>query len=321
MVHLNSERIYWFHSPEWFGPAFPETVVISLFYGAALGLAIWGLGRVAFQGLPQVILAGAVFGWTVEGVLVYVLHEAGPLDPIFPAMFAGWHGMLSFVGLFYLVRKLLIERRTKRLAVLASLYGIYVGVWASFAYLPEAYADSIDSPVGLGPATPGEYALTVLLVGVTLGVAHLLLDRLWPTGWIPSRLSTWVIVGGTAVWAALGFFAVPYGPVRYLALVAVALWAMRRSGKPSPETPGFFAALAGSVRATDLWALLPGVVGAAGAYALVSGYSLTTLSAINELHVFSQVLLGATGVGWAIWRLLRRPLGESAQSPSMASQS
>ena len=77
IVQLNSERAYWFYSTDWWSSDIGDMLGVAAFYGAAAAVALWALGRVTLRGLHQVVLMGAVFGWTVEGVIVYVLHEAG----------------------------------------------------------------------------------------------------------------------------------------------------------------------------------------------------------------------------------------------------
>lgn len=304
ILHLNSERGYWLYSPAWFGPRVQETLILSAFYAFAAGLAIWALTRIPFRGWHHVVLAGAVFAWTVEGVVVHVLHEAGPLDLIFPAMFAGWHGLLSFAGFLVLVRKLLVERRPVALAAWATGYGVMAGLWATTSWLPDS--DSMSNLGGeeiTGIATPAGYGLTMLLIVTSLAIAHLLLDRLWSAEWRPSRLFGWVVISTTAAVAAVGFAVVPYGPIRYAALVAVPLLALHASGSRF-HGPTLFETLGGSIRIRHLPALAPAAAAAAVVHALAWRADLdrAALEAIRELHVLAQVFVGG---GVLIWALVR----------------
>ena len=128
ILHLSSVRTYWLYSPAWFGSRIQETLILAAFYAFAAGLAMWALARIPYRGWHQVVLAGAVFAWTVEGVVVHVLHEAGPVDLVYPAMFAGWHGLLSFAGCLILVRSLLVEHRPAALAAWSAGYGVVAGL-------------------------------------------------------------------------------------------------------------------------------------------------------------------------------------------------
>jgi hypothetical protein len=319
ILQLNSERAYWFYSPEWFTSHIADTLVLAGFYGFAAGLAIWALGRTAYRGWHQVVLAGAVFAWTIEGAVVHVLHEAGPLDVIFPAMFAGWHGVGSFVGLFFLVRKLLVEGRAPALAAAAAVYGLIVGSWAVQSWLPDAdVGGNLGHAWVPGVAEPAGYALTMGALVGALAVGHLLLDLVWNPDWRPSRHFTWLIIGGTIASAATVFFTVPYGPIRYAVLVAIPLGALLISGRDSDE-PNLFGALGGRIRAWHLTALLPAAVTSSLVYALVweAGPEDAALEAIRELHVFGQLLIGGGVLAWALFRAFR---GRSVQAPRSEDQ-
>lgn len=318
IVELNSERAYWFHSPEWFWGRIGETLGVSLFYGFAAGLALWVLARTSYRGVHQVVLAGAVFAWTVEGVITPVIHEAGPFDPFIPAMFAGWHGLGSFVGLFYLVRRLLIDKRPWILAMASAVYGVVVGLWAVTTWLP----DSDDLAAGLeqggaDPATPGQYALTMVLVVLALALGHLLLDRVWPAEWKPGRAAAWIFVGGTAAYSATWFPTIPYAPLRYGALIAIPLLGLfarahRRSG------PTFFQALRGDVVPLHLTALAPAALVSSAVYATVWAFDPdeAAVVSIRDLHVMGQMLGGGVALAWASWRAVRLGRAEPIVEPA-----
>ncbi|MDJ0962236.1 MAG: hypothetical protein QNJ88_16405, partial [Acidimicrobiia bacterium] len=59
IVQLNSERAYWFYSPDWFTTQIGETLGVAAFYGFAAAAALWILGRIPYRGTHQLILAGA----------------------------------------------------------------------------------------------------------------------------------------------------------------------------------------------------------------------------------------------------------------------
>ena len=305
ILHLSSERTYWLYSPAWFGSRIQETLILSAFYAFAAGLAMWALARIPYRGWHQVVLASAVFAWTVEGVVVHVLHEAGPVDLVYPAMFAGWHGLLSFAGCLILVRSLLVEHRPAALAAWSAGYGVVAGLWATSSWLPDSDSTSNFGEDGItGIATPADYALTMLLVVTSLALAHLLLDRVWSPAWRPSRLFGWAVISTTAAVAALGFAAVPYGPIRYAVLVAVPLVALHASGARS-DRPTLFAALGGSIRTQHLLALAPAAAAASVVYTLAWGADLdrAALEAMRELLVFAQVVVGGGVLLWALVRV------------------
>lgn len=309
IVQLNSERAYWFYSTSWWTTDAGEMLGTAAFYAAAASAALWLLGRVTFRGAHQVVLAGALFAWTVEGVIVYVLHEAGPLDPFFPAMFAGWHGLLSFFGFFYLVRRWLVERRVGALAAVATGYGVFWGLWAVTSWLPDS--DSVLAAAESGSAAitgPFEFAVTALLIVATLGVAHLALDRIWPGRWHPSRVSGWIVLGVTALWAAASYFAIPWAPLRWFALVGLPMGALVASNRGSAG-PNLYAALDGSVVPSHLLALLPAALASSVVYLAfwLADPPLMSLETLQFSSVMVQMTAGAGALVWAGWRSLRRP--------------
>ena len=309
ILQLASERAYWFYSPRWFGADLSETIVLSLFYGFAAGGALWALAKVPFRGLHQVVLAGAVMAWTVEGVIVYVLHEAGPFDPFFPAMFAGWHGLISFVGFFYLVRRWLLDRNTQLLAGASLGFGVIWGLWASTSWLPDSDQSLAAAESGDQLRTePIAFAATAILIAMSLAIAHLVLDRLWPASVAPTRRSTGLVLGLTGLYAAVGFFVIPWGPLRWAALVAIPAAGLRWSVRGTPS-PHLFLSLAGTVRGRDTWALAPMAVGAALVYALLwlADPSEAALEALMLLHLVAQMAAGAVAVIWAMRRAHNQP--------------
>ena len=308
IVSMNSERAYWFYSPSWFGSRFGETAGVAVFYGFAVAGALWALGKIPFRGIHQLVLAGAVFAWTVEGVIVYVLHEGGLFDPFFPAMFAGWHGVLSFVGFFYLVRRWLLERRLRRLAFVASGYGVVWGLWAIASWLPDSdqalEAGALGLPVRSSPES--FVALAALLVLAVAG-GHLVLDRIWPATWRPGRRSGVVILGLTGLYAAASFFFIPWAPLRWAALIAIPvaglLWTTRGDAGPN-----LYETLSGSISGRDLWVLVPAAAVSSAIYAIgwIVDPSDATLEVIQLSHVLTQVATGGAAMVWALRRSRRQ---------------
>lgn len=309
IVQLNSERAYWDYSLSWFGPNLPEMLGTAAFYGFAAASALWMLGRVSFRGIHQVVLMGALFAMTVEGVIVAVLHEGGPFDPFFPAMFTGWHGVLSFVGLFYLVRRWLVAGRRRTLAVASAIYGAIWGLWAIGSRLPDS--DGAIGELGVVVAvSSAEFAAMAIGVTVSLALAHVALDRVWPSGWRPGRLSGWPILGITGLLALAWGLAIPYAPLRWAVLVSIPLWALARSNR-GPAGPNLFRSLSGRIDARDLVALAPIPLVASAIYAAAGELAIpeSTLEVIRFSHVMGQVLLGAGALVWAV-RRSRRPVPE-----------
>ena len=78
---------------------------LVLYYGIPVTVCLWNIDLFHVQRLSGVVLVGALFGFLVEGVLTPLIYEVGLLDPVMPAYFIGWHGLLSLVFGWYLIRK------------------------------------------------------------------------------------------------------------------------------------------------------------------------------------------------------------------------
>jgi hypothetical protein len=132
ILFFYSERVFWsFLRP---GDKLLDLVlgwlVYSLLGWVFLLLVRWG--RVAsFSG---VFVAGAVFGWLAEGVVVDTLY--GNSDNPFPASisFTGlaWHALIS-VGIgWYAQAKVLAQGKPRRVALFAVAVGLGWGLWAGW---------------------------------------------------------------------------------------------------------------------------------------------------------------------------------------------
>ena len=102
-----------------------------------------------------------------------VIYEAGLLDPIMPAYFIGWHGLLSFMfGLYYL-RRWLVRGEWRKLLISSALFGIFWGLWATVYWLPENSRDFVLT----GQWSVFDFGVHALTFTLMLMVGHLLLGR------------------------------------------------------------------------------------------------------------------------------------------------
>lgn len=293
---MASERVYW----PWGGISVDNILGISAYYALPMAATLWLLARVRASRFSQVVLAGAVFGFLVEGVLTSVIYEDGPL-PVLALLFVGWHGVVAFVGFWYLARRWLVGRR-RGFLVLGSLgIGLYWGLWAQTWRLPEA-ADGLDV-TGLAP-TPSEFALYAIAVGGTLTVAHWLLGFVWPRRLVAHRwvgLTIGVLLVGYHVVAAV--VVVPWAPLKLAALLALPVWLLWR--RRAIDGPDLFGQLAGRVRLTDAALLLVMPLVASGVF--WAGWLLgeDAIRGIFEVLNLVQVVAGTTALGWAAWREVR----------------
>lgn len=78
----------------------------------------------------SLFLAGAVYGWLVEGVIVYTTYENLPISISDTGL--SWHALIS-VGIgWYAMRRALLSRYPFLVMLLASGLGIFWGAWMPF---------------------------------------------------------------------------------------------------------------------------------------------------------------------------------------------
>ena len=308
LVVTASERVYWYLG----GIGFEENIVIALFYMIPTLAALWAIGSGPSSRLHQLILAGAVFGFVVEGVLTIVLYEDGPL-PVLASLFVGWHGLLSLVCFWYLARKWLLERRRRSLALGAAAVGLYWGVWSIVYRLPEATEDFDQTFAVMEPL---DFAIYASVVGLVFAAAHWLIGFVWPAQFRPGKWGRRGIVLSLLSYAALAVLPlVPWAPIKFAALVGGAVWLLQRSRQSTTDEPSAIEALQGRVAMSDVAILLIGPIAASLAYAGIWSLDLSD-SAVSGVFATSsalQVVAGLVAFLWAGRRSLRRPQPAAVQ--------
>lgn len=295
-----SEKIYWYVS----GYALAELV---LYYAVPVYACLWAVDRFEVWRLPAIVLVAALYAFLVEGVLTPVLYEAGMLDPVMPAYFVGWHGLLAFVFGWYTLRRWLVQGKTKELLVSGTLVGLFWGLWSLPYRLPESVAE-FEALAAQGETfIPGlwpvlDYGLFVITFTLVLGLAHWLLGRNWMRSFRPGRLD-----GGLILIALVFLFTVTVVPVLPLAFIKLGVLlgliysGLRKSGAERKQK-SILDELNGEVRLVYLATLLAIPVSAwivyAGAEVLQPSDVL--LRNLFEWVVILQSLLGGTVFIWAL---------------------
>ncbi len=304
-----SERVYWY-----LGGANLESIfAIAGFYVLPTLAALWAIGSGPSNRLHQMILAGAIFGFVVEGVLTPVIYEDGPL-PVMAALFVGWHGLFSVVGFWYLTRRWLLAGRRRLLAASATAMGAYWGVWSLGYRLPSAFEDFEEPFEVMGP---GDFAVYALTVGGVFALGHYLIGFVWPERFAPGkwgRRSIALLLLGYGALAVLPV--VPWAPVKFAILVGGSVWLLRRSRGATPGEPTAIEALQGHASPRDFALLMLMPVAAAVSYAV--GWSFdpgdTLVEGIFTTFSIGQVIAGLVAFVWAARRSLRRTNQEPAFS-------
>lgn len=302
IVVMASERAYWT-----IGGLSVETLVgVPAFYLLPTGAALWALAAAGAQRTAQVVAGGAIFAFVVEGVLTAVVYEDGPL-PVLALMFVGWHGLIAFVGFWYLIRRWLVERRRLALSMSAVAFGVYWGTWSLTWTLPDPFGtDPVElAELGAGATalTPIEFLWYSLTVGAILAAAHWLLGFVWPRALRAGRRTGVTIAVLAGVYHGVAVLpAVMWAPLKLGALIGGAWWLLRRV--PKCQESDIFSALHGRVLIRDAALVMAMPIASAVTYWVLWAASLSDASVqgLLETMVFSQVIAGAAGLIWAARR-------------------
>lgn len=147
-------------------------------------------GRWAFG---PVVLSAAIFGWTVEGVLVTQAYEALPMSLIWTAL--SWHGVFT-VGIAVIgLRCALLSSRIWVAPVACAVFGLFAALWGVFAWT-TLLEPKLQAVIG------HDFRQQLVLAVAMIALGHLVLD------YTPARAP----VGGWVLWV--------------LALLALAVWSI-----------------------------------------------------------------------------------------------
>lgn len=252
-------------------PAYLMLVVISLFRVRTP----WAL-----------VLAGALYGFVVEGAIVWQLYEGLPFTIGWTAL--GWHVLLDVLLGWYWVQRVLQQRVPWRTAVLATALGLYWGVWATWY--------GVEQPL----MRPAEFAPFALATGGLWVLAHFGLSCLLNHGFEPTRVEVW---GLMLLLVALFFvqivLIIPFALLVLPPLIAITLFALWRNRRVE-RRKNVVSALRGQVKVRDAALLLLTPLVAAATYPLY--YHLAIDFYLADLLVPVLMLAGFVVYGVALWK-------------------
>ncbi len=303
-----SEKAYWYvQGYAWF--------VLVVFYAFMVYPCLWLIEHFKVSRLSEGVMVAAVFAFLVEGVLTPVLYEGGLSDLSMPLYFLGWHGLLSVVVGWQVLRVWLVEDRWFRVVMGGVLFGGFWGLWSLTFWLPEN-AGHATEPARWATWSFGLHAVTFT---ATLAAAHGLLGRgVRLPHFSPSRLErVLALICVAALFAMLVLPAVPWAPLKLLPLLAIPiafLWLSR--GKA--EQPGRSGLMHNCMRPAR-WRALTGLLvmpaSATSVYAVAGSTqpSDESLRSLMEGLTLLQMAAGATAcVAAAVtitWRSVRTRCG------------
>jgi hypothetical protein len=292
-----SEKAYWYPQGYAFWGLLP-------FYGMPAFASLWSIAYFRVHRLPALVLVAALFSFLVEGVLTPVLYEDGLFSPIMPAYFIGWHGLLSVIFGWYLLRRWLVAGRWLYLLAGSVGFGLLWGVWALTYWLPQQGAEFAAG--GAWPTT--DFALHALTFTLMLMVAHWLLGQgAWLSCFSPSRVEIGIVVAILAFFfVTLALPSAPLGIFKLLVLLTAVFLPLSLNRRR--EAPGsILPTLIGPAPWRGLALLQTMPLTATAVYALASVRQPTTetLLAILEITPLLQAAVGALVFLWALLATIR----------------
>jgi len=267
----------------------PDLLISISVYGFFAYLFLILLDRFAVHSLAGLLLAGSVFGWATEALVVPVAHEAPPVSWLWPSI--GWHALVDVIGGWFLLRLAMRRLAWPWLALLFTVGGIAWGFWATWTW---GAAD--EAPVVF---TVAEFWTIVLVAGATWIVGTALADI---GARRPFRASRWetggVALATLALFLGTGLAFLPWS-AGLGAMIGASLGALALARRAPPGRPNILAPLQERppLRAYAVMPLLPLAAGATYPFVLEAGLAVPSGEIVAWLF-----LLGTLGFVWALLR-------------------
>lgn len=170
------------------------------------------------KGIWALFLAGAVFGWLAEGVIVQTAYDILPLSISFTGL--AWHALLTIWIGWYAVQKALLASSIWPSIKLASLIGAVYGFWAiNWWAEPDGGVSSVS-----------EFA------AFTFTATLLVMSAYWLANWSSSATMQWnrwtTIIIVTLFAAYFLFVTIPARPIAAVILpllLGISYWGLRQN--------------------------------------------------------------------------------------------
>ena len=285
-----SEHLFWAHVrrddslPSWFGAWIAYSLMAFLF------LHLVSYFRV--KGIWALFLAGAVFGWLAEGVIVQTAYDMLPMSISFTGL--AWHALIAVWIGWYAVQKALLSSSPWPSIRLSSLIGLVYGLWAISWWVEP---DGKVSPVP-------EFAM------FTFTTTGLVILAYWMANWsssTPMRWNRWTTVVITTLFVLYFLFVtVPANPIAIIVLpvlLGLAYWGLRQN-RLSESEGSLLETLNGRVSSRNYLGLLGLPITGTLIYALAMSLNLRVHT--NWILYLITTALGFILFAISLYRLQRR---------------
>lgn len=274
-----------------------------LMYSTLAFVFLWVVDTFRARSLAALFLAGAVYGWLDEGVVVQTLYAAFPLQIAWTGL--AWHALISVLAGWYGLQMAL---RKMRAHWIAAGLGAFWGLWAISWWVETP--DQITSLADFASYAFGSTAL--------LGLAYWVAGRAWGRAWLqqpqswqaPFQPGRWLpgLIGllFLAYYLTVTLPAVPQSLLILPPLLGLSLWGLWRN-RQAEQRPPVLEVLAGaegeSPAAWGYLSLAAMPLAACAIYALAGHFQLRLAT-----NIYLAAATSVAGVGMyllSIYRLMK----------------
>jgi hypothetical protein len=271
-----------------------------LVYSMLAFVLLWVVETFRARSLPALFLAGAIYGWLDEGVVVQTMYEAFPFQIAWTGL--AWHAMLSVLAGWYGLQFAL--RRGHALGQAAGL-GVFWGVWAI-----SWWVETPDEIARLAEFAGYAFGSTALL-----GLAYWAAGRAWrqplqppaqntfqPGRWLPILIGLLFL----AYYLSVTLPAAPQSILILPPLLGLALWALWRNRQVERRPPVFVElaeAEAELLAARGYVSLAAMPLVACMVYGMAGYFQLRL--ATNLVLAAATTILGTSLFLWSLYRILK----------------
>ncbi len=126
-----SENLFWARLRP--GNSVSDWLATWTAYSLAAYIFLWIISYFRVRSFWALFLAGAVFGWTTEGVVVWTTYDSFPLQISWTGL--AWHASISVMVGWYAVRMALQKKSALHTLRIAALIGFAYGLWAIYWWI------------------------------------------------------------------------------------------------------------------------------------------------------------------------------------------
>ena len=292
-----SERMFWSFLRQ--DDAIFFLVIAWILYSIFAYLFLYTIGYFKVRTLSALFLAGVAFGWIVEGIYAMTFFGIAGIPLPYSIIWTGvaWHALISVVIGWYFLYRSMVQRSYAHTIGLASLLGLFWGIWA--------VAWALETPPLF--STPTAFIVHAFLTTILFGGALWVTSRTGLASFTPGRWEAGVVLGVTALY----FLLVTFPTVQFASLILIAafglvyalLYRNRKSETIQPQ-PSVLAVFDERAQSGKYLCLLAMPLVASVSYIGANALGIVLIS--NIITLFASSIVGTIVLIVSAYRIVRR---------------